>query len=334
MKPISNIDAKNGILYFRGRDAIHLARNHSFEEVLFLLVNKRLPNEEENRALRRRLAELRHIVEDEIAALVTHDEVSGLQHLALRLEILTKEHSLTTHDSLLLFVAMAPSIVAAEWRKRIHGENPVLPRDTLSHLENLPWMLDERERTSKWNRDFETCIILHMDDPDNPSLTALLESYQKMGSVSASLSLALDRHIHPLHHGAGELAMKMVREIEEPARTCEVIEQRIERGERIYGLGHRIYRTIDPRAAYLSQMLDRLTSGTENEWINDVIKSIREIGPEIINNKKGITVFPNVDLYNAAVYHALGFPEEMNTYLFAIARTAGWMAHIMEYERS
>jgi citrate synthase len=172
-----------------------------------------------------------------------------------------------------------------------------------------------------------------MDDPDNPSLTALSDSYKRMSSVSAALSLALDKHIDPLHHGAGELVMKMVREIQEPSRTLEVLEERIENGERIYGLGHRIYKTVDPRAAYLSQMLARLSIGTEHEWINEVIDTIREVGPQIIKEQKGITVHPNVDLYNAAVYHALGLPEEMNTHLFAMARAAGWMAHILELER-
>ncbi|MFC1859401.1 citrate/2-methylcitrate synthase [Thermodesulfobacteriota bacterium] len=333
MQPISHIDTQNGILYFRGRNAVHLAQNKSYEEVLFLLVNGRVPNEEETWSLRRRMSELRHIAQDNGVDFVKQKDAGGLPQLALKLENFSKAHRLDTHDTLLLFVTMIPVVVAAEWRRKLHGESPILAGDTLSHTENFPWILDERERTPKWNKDFQTCIVLHMDDPDNPSLTALTNTYAKKGSISAALNSAIDEHVQPLHHGAGEHVMQMAREIEHPSKTRETIERQLDRGERIFGLGHRIYRTIDPRAVHLSEILHRLTIGTELEWIYDVIKSISQVGPKVIKERKGITVFPNVDLYNAAVYCALGLPETLNTYLFAISRAAGWMAHIVEYEK-
>jgi len=105
----------------------------------------------------------------------------------------------------------------------------------------------------------------------------------------------------------------------------------VDSGKRIYGLGHRIYTGIDPRAVVLRDMLERRIAGSDDEWILHVSQAVVEEGRKILSKQKGIDAYPNIDLYNASVYYSLGFPHEFNTSLFAISRAAGWMAHVLEF---
>ncbi|MFX1606832.1 MAG: citrate/2-methylcitrate synthase, partial [Promethearchaeota archaeon] len=101
-------------------------------------------------------------------------------------------------------------------------------------------------------------------------------------------------------------------------------------GEKIFGLGHRIYTGIDPRAVILRGILERRTLNTTDAWLVSVSDEVTKEGGLLLSDYKGIQAFANIDLYNAAVYYTLGFPPELNTSLFAISRSAGWMAHILE----
>jgi citrate synthase len=124
--------------------------------------------------------------------------------------------------------------------------------------------------------------------------------------------------------------MSMFEEIKKPDNARSYLEERLKSGEKIFGLGHRIYKGMDPRAAVLREMLGRRTEKTSNEWLLHVSDAVAEEGSKLLNEHKSIDAFPNIDLYNAAVYYTFGFPAEYNTALFAVSRAAGWMAHILE----
>lgn len=237
---------------------------------------------------------------------------------------------MSNYDRLLDFVACMPLATAIGFRQRANLEL-IQPREEFGQSENLLWMLTGDRPTSQDLRDFEACLILHMDDPDNPSRTALMHALKQGLDLSDAVELALDEHRSSLHHGAGSLAAKMVLAL----RNSEDIEvdlaTRIERGERLYGLGHRIYRSLDPRARVLREMLMRRARGTELEWLPSHLERIAETGARILREMKGIEVFPNVDMYNALVYSTFGLPIELNTDLFAVSRMAGWMAHCLEF---
>ena len=177
--------------------------------------------------------------------------------------------------------------------------------------------------------DFQTSLILPMDDPKNPSLSALGEALGE-SDVTEALLAALRAHVGPLHHGAGALAMAMFEEIQKPENALEYLEKRIKSGGKIFGLGHRIYKGIDPRAVVLRKMLERRTMQTCDEWILHVSDAVAREGRLLLAKHKGIDAFPNIDLYNAAVYFTFGLHPELNTSLFAVSRAAGWMAHILE----
>lgn len=350
MKRISQIDVKAGILTFRGHDVTDLAKNQSFENVLFLLLKGHLPRNQEGMTFRRRLMELRELASSEIPKIIDNTVSSsgqkhtrttngidrtrmlGLRVLAGRVDNYADLFGLDVLQQVLLYVTWAPLVLASEWRK-MQGEKIIQPRSDLGHLHNFHWMMSWKELPPDEARDLNSCFILHMDDPDNPSLSKLRECIGNGLSLSDSLVAALDTHISPLHHGAGEQSFKMLMEMDPAVNTEAYLTTRLQQGELIYGLGHRIYRTIDPRARVLEEILRRRAQDNEGSALAKRIEEVSKVGPEIMLRNKGKVVYPNVDLYNAVVYVTFGYPYFMNTELFAVARSAGWAAHIMELSK-
>ncbi|RLI57879.1 MAG: hypothetical protein DRO93_10345 [Candidatus Thorarchaeota archaeon] len=323
MEPISRIDVQHGKLYFRGLDATELASAHTFESVFFLLTSGRLPSVEEETAQVRQLCTLRSTFCGDL-------NIPNLTSLAERIDSIAAKSG--SERALATFVACMPVVVAASWQAS-RDQEPVPPSPALRHVPNLAMMLGiEADRTAI--KTLEFLLILQMDDPDNPSLTALNDTYRKTHSLSQALRAALESHEDPIHHGAGHQVMRMIEEVKRVGDVRRALESRLDRGERIYGIGHRIYRTIDPRAVVLRRVLESRVAGTEKQWLAETIEEIGQVGCELLRERKGVTVYPNVDLYNAAVVMTLGLPPEMNTQLFAVARSAGWAAHLMELSTS
>jgi citrate synthase len=320
MKPISRIDPLINQLYFRSINATDLARTHDFESVLYLLVHGALPNHVQREELAHRMIELRS---------VHKEDFQTLNSLVLNLNSMRDEHGLNLFDTLLAFVALCPIVIANQFMES-QGRKAETPHGELGHAANFLWMVRGVKPIQTDVEDFQTSLILPMDDPDNPSLTALNQMLDD-GGVSDALHAALREHINPLHHGAGTEAMAMFDAIQKPDKTREYLEKRLLSGEKIFGLGHRIYRGIDPRAVVLREMLERRTLKTEDEWLLHVSDAVAKEGKLLLSEHKGIEVFPNIDLYNAAVNFTFGFPPELNTSLFAISRSAGWIAHILEH---
>lgn len=347
LKPISSIDAEKGILAFRGYDATNLARDQAYESVLFLLINGALPTGKESLGFRNRLLGLRKLAEPEIPTIVENivgsrpspnpritdgyerTEMLGLRVLAKNLDSYAEKFNLDREETLLLFVAMAPLVLASGLRY-LQRKEIIPPRDDLEYSHNFYWMTTGSELPQDEVRDLETCIILHMDDPENPSLAKLEECIRHGRPLSETLVKTLDEHVGPLHHGAGELSMQTILDIDDETQIDQYLLTKLRKGELIYGLGHRIYQTLDPRARVLKEVLGRRTSNSEIHALANRIEEIARVGCEIILREKKKVVHPNVDLYNAAVYYTFGFPYFMNTELFAVSRSAGWAAHILE----
>ncbi|MGY5865299.1 MAG: citrate/2-methylcitrate synthase [Candidatus Thorarchaeota archaeon] len=319
MEPISKIDPQTSQLYFRGINAVELAKTTDYESVLFLLVSGNLPTNSQRKKLIRRMNQFRELYSKNILSLeLLIDRLSGIR----------EEHSLNLHDVLLAYVSLCPMVVAHQFAQSQNIETET-PDEKLSHAANFLGMVRGITQMDNEVRDLETALILPMDDPDNPSLTSLTQALEK-GDESDALRAALKAHVGPLHHGAGTLAMAMFEDIQKPDNAKQYLAERLSSGGKIYGLGHRIYRGIDPRAVVLREMLERRTMKTYDEWILHVSDAVAREGKILLSKDKGIEAFPNIDLYNAAVYFTFGFPTELNTSLFAVSRAAGWMAHILE----
>ncbi|MHA2164049.1 MAG: citrate/2-methylcitrate synthase [Candidatus Thorarchaeota archaeon] len=332
--PISEIDPEKGRLYFRGVDAVKLADTRDYESVLYHLTYGLLPDESEKNNLQESMRNLRLLkpsVSERIQELHSEQSSGILIELAKWIEDYRTDYSLSLYDTLLTIVVSTPIAITTHWRKE-HSESPVKPEEDLNHAANLLWMLKGDHSSLEDISDFETCLILHMDDPDNPSLTALLDSLSRGDSLSQAFMAAFSKHLEPIHHGAGHETMKMIESIHEVSDVRETLEKRLDRGHKIYGIGHRIYQTIDPRAGVLRRILEKRSRASSNELLYTIISEVAKVGPEILQERKGIRVHPNVDLYNAAVYTTFGIPHSLNTDLFAVSRVAGWMAHVIQLQ--
>jgi citrate synthase len=319
MEPISNIDAKKGILYFRGHPVDKLVSNHSYEDILYLLVHGSLGSREQIDDLSKNLRSKRSLLKQSIPTGSPGNLVSAV-----------RGQQTNQLERLLALVACAPLVVAIRYREQ-QGMEAIDQRQDLGHSGNLLWMLTGTEPSTQDLKDFETCLILHMDDPDNPSLTALIHALEEGEVVNEAFAVALEEHKSPLHHGAGTRAAKMILDLRDTDDVEGEVRRAIEQGEKLYGLGHRIYRTIDPRARILQDMLRRRTRDTEKEWLPEHIKNVAEAGARALESEKGVQIYPNVDLYNAFVYSTFNLPIDINTDLFAVSRVAGWMAHALEF---
>jgi citrate synthase len=333
-EPVSHIDSKQGVLYFRGIDATTLAADFSYESVLYHLITGRRPTSLELATIQEELQDLRTLSPE----LWDRDPNSrpefstSLSEIAHVIGTYAEKEDVILRQALLALVSMTATIVASQYRLK-QGLEIVKPRTDLHHAENLLWMLRGTVPSNQDTKDFETGLILHMDDPDNPSLSALQETWKHTGDLKKALYEAFNAHIDPLHHGAGHLAMEMLREVNEAEDIELALLARLERGDKIYGIGHRIYRTHDPRGVVLKDMLAKRTARTDDAWIETATTCVAEIAQRLLKKRKGIIVHPNVDLFNAAVYHTFGLSSELNTHLFAVSRVAGWTAHLLEWNR-
>jgi len=329
---ISRIDVEKGKLFFRGHDATYLASEYDFPQILYLLCNSTLPNESEHSLLKMRINDLMVNSSDLIEGLFDSKPKrceDPLHTLLDRLDGSIQDNPEDIHDHLLSIIALTPRILSASWRF-LSDRELIEPSPILDFSANVLHMMGFYTSPSDV-RDFEKSLILHMDDPDNPSLSTLIGSLESGESPAKAISRALEVHVDPLHHGAGTLAMNMLLDLKDTHDLKAVLESILSSKQRIYGVGHRIYRSMDPRAEVLREILRKRTSNTELNWLPDLIESVSTEAIVLILEHKGKTAFPNVDLFNAAVYHTFGFPIEFNTCLFAISRVAGWMAHIIEF---
>ncbi|MHA2351448.1 MAG: citrate/2-methylcitrate synthase [Candidatus Thorarchaeota archaeon] len=329
--PISEINPEKGRLYFRGLDMVKLVGTLDYESVLHLLTTGILPSEAEKNNLQMSMRNLRLLkpsVFERIQELNTDQKSGILLELAKWIDDYRTDHSLSLYDTLLFIVVSTPIAITTHWRKE-HRELPVKPMEDFNHAANLLWMLKGNHSSLEDIRDFETCLILHMDDPNNPSLMALVDSLSRGNGLSQAFMAAFSKHLDPNHHGAGHEAMKMIESIHEVSDVRETLEKRLDKGHKIFGIGHRIYETIDPRAGVLRRILEKRSRTSGNEILCSMISEIAKVGPKILQERKGIDVHPNVDLYNAAVYTTFGIPHSLNTDLFAVA---GWMAHIIQLQ--
>jgi len=320
MEPISRIDSTSNQLFFRGVNATSLAKDFDYESVVHLLIHGSLPSANQRDEIKDRMIAFRDLYSK---------EMDSIQSLAKNLDILKEQNSLEMEDALLAFVSLS-AVVAATSFTESKGQAKLETNPNLGHAANILWMTRGNEPSDQDVSDFQSCLILHMDDPENPSLAALTKVLDEGGTISQALSLALTEHVNVMHHGAGTEAMRMFIEIKDLENIKDYLKHRIRSGNKIFGMGHRIYRGFDPRAAMLKEMLKRRASNTGNNWLFDIIEEVTSDGSALLTELKGIQAHPNVDLYNAATYSTFGFPPEFNTTLFALSRAAGWSAHVLE----
>ena len=199
MEPISKIDSSTNQLFFRGVSATKLAVESNYETVVYLLHSGKLPSIKQHDKIKSKMIEFRDLYTDDMLS---------MNLLVKKYEILKDEYSLSLKDSLIAFISLSALVTAKSYRRE-QGLEDVSQNPDLCHTDNFLWMSTGKETSEPDSADFQTCQILQMDDPDNPSLTALASIIDDGQSVSKGLLGALAKHVGVLHHGAGTEAMKM-----------------------------------------------------------------------------------------------------------------------------
>ncbi len=334
---ICYIDLDNGKIYYRGYDLAELANMASFEEVTYLLLRGKLPNREELDAIKAELARNRELPSELLALLRALPR--GLRPIdVLRLSIdylgaLDKEASSRgphDYEKALALIARAPTIVATYHRLSTGNEVPK-PRSDLDHVANYFYMFFGREPSAAEKRALETMLITYMEHGMNNSSFTAVTVASTWTDIYSTIVAALSSLKGPLHGGASFEALKTIMEVGDPAKAEDYVINKVRRGEKIIGFGHRLYKKYaDPRVNYLRVIAGELAreKGGEYQRLYETALALERAVEKYLGSKG---VHANTDLYASLIFYTLGFPPEYNPANFAIARIVGWVAHVLEY---
>ena len=333
---ICSIDGENGKLIYRGYDILDLVNHSTFEETAYLLLFGELPSPDELEDFSGRLREARDVPDTIIRNLKTRPKrahpmdvlqssVSELADYDLNIEDDSKEANIRRA---IILIAKIPTIVCA-WN-RIRRDNHIVdPVQEGSHASNFLYMLRGTPPTPEEAKVFDICLILHAEHSFNASTFAAREIASTRAHMYACIGGAVGALSGELHGGANIQVMKMLLEIDDISNVEKWVETRLQKGGRIMGMGHAVYRTTDPRAEILSRLSRSLSKQTGTKWF-EITEGVENFTRKYMLENKKQAIYPNVDLYSASLYYSLGIPMDLNTPIFAISRIAGWCAHIIE----
>ncbi|MDX8410176.1 MAG: citrate synthase [Mariprofundales bacterium] len=335
---ISRIDGELGRLEYRGIDIETLAEGSSFEETCCLLLNGSLPTRPELRAFDAGLRHHRRIkfrIRDLMKCFPEHAHpMDALQSCVAVLGMFYplpkgEEGALTpelVEEVCLRLIAKLPTLVAAHARMR-HGDDPIPPRDDLSHAANFLYMLTGEEPDPLAERIMDVALIVHAEHTMNASTFSTLVTASTLADPYTSISAAIGALSGPRHGGANEEVLAMLDEIGSVGGAEAYLHAKLEHKKKIVGLGHRIYKTKDPRATLLQKLYGEVVTKFGADPTYEIARHIEELSAGTLG-KKGVC--PNVDFYSGIVYRKLGISSDLFTPIFAISRVAGWLAHWKE----
>jgi citrate synthase len=229
----------------------------------------------------------------------------------------------------IVLIAGVPAVVGA-WHRIRQGLDPLPPDDSLPHAANFLWQLQGTKPDEETARDLDTCLVLHADHTFNASTFACREVVSTRAHMYAGVAAGIGALSGSLHGGANAQVMKMLLELESEKDIPGWVKRELDGGGRIMGMGHAVYKTMDPRARFLKDMGSRLGKKTGQERFSNLSREIEEVGLAEFAKRGRTEIQPNVDFYSAPVYHLMGIPGDIMTPIFAISRVAGWCSHIIE----
>ena len=328
---LSSVRGLDGELIYRGYNINELAGNATYEEVVHLLHRGKLPNEAELASLKAELAAARDLpsgVMDIIRQLPK--EASPMRAIRTVVSALACYEPPEGQDSLELqtkraikLIAQVPVITAYFHLAR--QDKPLLDSDpSLGEAANFLYLIDGKKPIEEKEKTIDMCYILHADHGMNASTFSARVTIATLSGMYSAITSAIGTLKGPLHGGANEGVIKMLQEIGSLDKVDDFVENCLKNKKKIMGIGHRVYKVLDPRAPHLQRMAQQLGAKLgETKWL-DMSERIAEI---MLREKN---LYPNVDFYSATVYYSLGIPTDLFTPLFAISRTSGWTAHVLE----
>jgi citrate synthase len=334
---VSFIDGDKGILIYRGYRIEELAEKSSFMEVAYLILNGTLPDRKALVAFENRVKEERQVpdfIYESFKKLPK--EANPMDLLQASVPLLATVDPDLTGDSReanmsmsIRLISRLPIVVAA-WHRIRQGLEPLSSDDNLSHAANFLWLLHGKKPDEEMARDLDTCLVLHADHTFNASTFACREVASTRAHMYAAATAGIGALSGSLHGGANAQVMRMLLQLENEKDIASWVKKQLEAGERIMGIGHAVYKTMDPRARFLKEMAARLGKKFGQERWHQLSSTIEETAIKELDARGKSFLRPNVDFYSAPVYHMMGIPRDLMTPIFAISRISGWCAHVME----
>src|SRR5881296_3589008 len=328
---LSDVRGDSGQLIYGGYDINELAGKVSYEEVIHLLHHNHLPNRKELADYKATLAEYRELPEGVIHIIRELPKDTPPMH-AIRTGVSALGCFDTTCDDdsqhaqrrkALRLIAQIP-IVTAYFHRHRTGKGLVHPDPGLGEAANFLYMINGEKPSKEAESTLDMCYVLHADHGMNASTFSARVTIATLSDMYSAITTAIGTLKGPLHGGANEGVIKMLQEIGSLDRVDAYLAEALAQKKKIMGIGHRIYKVLDPRAPHLKRMAQVLSTNLgDAKWIQ-----ISERIAEIMLQQKNLNA--NVDFYSATVYYSLGIPTDLFTPIFAIARTAGWTAHVVE----
>ncbi|WAA11138.1 citrate synthase/methylcitrate synthase [Fervidibacillus albus] len=327
---ISCVDGEKGYFIYRGYWAKDLAIQYTFEEVAYFIWHGYFPNETELQSFKQKLNEYRQIPQyvKEVINLLPEN-----MHL---MDVLRTAISAVGNDSFqwppkiedaIRLTAITPTIIAYWHRKK--NELPLIePNDNFDHVSNFLYMLTGKRPTYAHCKALSSYMILTMEHGMNASTFSSRVVCSTESDMVSAIVAAIGAMKGPLHGGAPSGVLRMLDEIGTPEEIEPYIVNKLEKGEKLMGFGHRIYKTTDPRAETLKEVAKGLAG--EEKWF-DLAVQLEEKAIELLNRyKPGRKLYANVEFYAAAILKGISLPKSLFTPTFTASRMVGWTAHILE----
>jgi len=334
---ISDVQGAAGKLIYRGYLIQDLAKTASFEEVAHLLLFEKLPNVAGLKKFKAQLAAERDIPPAVIAALKTRPKNALVMDILQAGVPMLANHDPDIPDQTreaalrmaIRLIAKFPTIIAA-WDRIRNGKEPLKPLPELDHAANFLYMLKGEKPDEEEARFMDVCLVLHAEHSFNASTFAAREVASTRAHMYAAIAAAVGSLSGELHGGANMRVMETLSEIGSADKVDAYVNQQFDAGRKIFGLGHAVYDTDDPRAHILAPMSKRMGERIgDNRWY-EISQLLEETAKAEFKRRKGKEIYVNVDFYSASLYYAMGIPIDLFTPVFAISRISGWTAHVIE----
>ena len=329
---ISDVRGEEGVLIYAGYNINELAGKASYEEVVYLLWHGKLPNKDQLASLKAELSSLRELPAGVVDFLKTAPKDANpmdvirtaVSMLGLTDKVPTGDIDPAANRRRAASLTAKVGVIAAYFHRARTGKDLPPVRTDLGEAAHFLYLLNGEVPSEEAAKTLDVAYVLHADHGMNASTFSARVTIATLSDMYSDVTSAIGTLKGPLHGGANEGVIHMLQEIGEESRVDGWIEQALATKKKVMGIGHRVYKTLDPRAPHLRAMAVQLCEQLgEGKWIR-----MSERIAELMKERKGLNA--NVDFYSATVYYSLGLPTDMFTPIFAIARTSGWTAHILE----
>ena len=331
---ISYLDGETGLLAYRGYRIEELAVKSTFEETTLLLLKGELPTREELQEYER-LSCGNRIVKYNVREIMKYMPVTGHPMEMLQTAVASLgmfypddgDKKYSDYKMSVKIIARMASLVTM-WEHIRNGYDPILPKKNLNYAANLLYMFTGEEPDPEISRIMDACLILHAEHTINASTFAALVAASTLASPYLVIAAAIGTLAGPLHGGANEKVVHMLKEIGKPENARDWVNKQLDNKGKIWGMGHREYKVKDPRATILQKMM--MEWAEKKGSISPMFETALALEEACDDRLAEKGVYPNVDFYSGILYKEMGIPTDQFTPLFAISRSAGWLAHWQE----